>query len=263
MSYDYNVIVRDPRTNQPIGACDHSISFERYVVNPRDFRTLNYLGNTAINMRAPINGADTVSIWIGGEEIQPNDRTYGWSLVIDPNRVQAPNANDIFYKIVFNQPVRIQVPLIEVSYTTRQQYCMKCSGLGQVNDFKIASSGSFLHISQTEKLTQKALKWILTSSCPFYPSFTCALKSYIGKKLGIQITETDIQSAVLTALQQMQQVQQAQGTVQSLDPTEILKDIVNVTATIDPSDPTAVKIGATVSSYAGTTAPIGFTVRMN
>jgi hypothetical protein len=263
MSYDFNVITVDPLTLSPIGACDHQISFERYVVNNEDFVTLNYLGNPAINFRAPINGANTVQMWISGEPVQQNDPTYGWSLVRDTNRVSFPGSNDIFYKVVFNRPVRIVRPLIEVSYITRQQYCMKCSGLGTLNDLKIAMSGSFLQVTQTVKLTQKALKWILTSLCSFYPSFTCTLKSYIGKKLGAQLTESDIQTSVINALTTMQQVQQAQATVQTLDPAEILQDIVNLTANVDPNDPTTVMVYATVSSANGTTAPLGFTVRMN
>ena len=326
MSYDFNVIARNPRTNAPIGACDHAISFERYVINSDDFRSLNYAANTSIFMRAPINGASSIRMWISGEEVKHNDPTYGWSLVLDPDRIvseggqveqiatlapawtnsvkyflndivsisgvnfvcvtpnigQQPSVHSVFwqvfneaipqsshisgvvfYKIMFNKPVRIVVPLIEVSYFTRQPFCLKCSGLGTLNDFKRANSGSFLRVTQTDKLAQKALKWILTSQCSFYPSFVCTLKSYIGRKLGIQITETDIQTSVLTALTQMQQVQQAQGTVQTLEPSEILKDIVNVTAIIDPNDPTVVRVSATVSSYGGTTAPFGFAVRMN
>lgn len=260
MSYDYNVMTLDPFTNIPVGACDHQISFERYVVNPDDFRTLNYLGNPSIAMRAPINGADAVEMWISNEPVQINDPAYGWQIVRDNNRLLN---SDVFYKIVFNNPVRLMLPLIEISYITRQGYCLKCSGTGYVNDVKFGSSGGFLHIYQSNKLAQKALKWILTSTCPFYPTFVCQLKSYIGRKLGIQLTETDIQTQVLNALTQMQQVQQAQATVQTLDPAEILKDIVNVNAIIDPNDPTTVQVSATVSSYAGTTAPLGFTLRMN
>lgn len=262
MSYDLNVLTQDLQTGKPIGACDHEISFERYTVDPDDFRTLHYVGNPVINQRAPINGADTVQMWVSGELVQSNDAIYGWQLVRDPNRVNTPTA-DIFYKIVFNSPVRLVIPLIEVSYITRQPYCLKCSGTGFVNDFKPSTSGDFLHVTQTAKLAQKGLKWVLTSVCPFYPTFVCLLKSYIGRKLGIQITETDIQTQVLNALTQMQQVQRAQGTVQTLDPSEILKDIVSVTANIDPNDPTVVRVSAVVSSFSGTSAPLGFTLRMN
>jgi hypothetical protein len=260
MSYDYNVLTRDPRTNTPIGACNHQQSFERYVINQEDHRTLNYATTApALNMRAPINGASMVQIWISSEEIFSDDPQYGWQVVIDQNRVQE---SDIFYKIVFNKQQRLVIPLIEVSYITRQAFCLKCSALGSLNDFKLSSNG-FQQIVQNNKLAQKALKWILTSTCPFYPNFVCQLKAYIGRKLGIQITETDIQSQVLNALTQMQQVQQAQATVQSLDPAELIKDIINVVAVIDPNDPTTVNVTATVSSYSGTTAPLGFSLRIN
>jgi hypothetical protein len=262
MSYDYNVLTVDPTSSTPVGACDHQISFERYVINQTDFRTLNYAGNygSGIDMRAPINGANFVQMWISQEEVTSDDPTYGWQVVQDTDRIAV--TNDIFYKIVFNHPVRIVLPLIEVSYITRQQYCLKCSALGALNDFKQSSTG-FLQVVQNVKLAQKALKWILTSNCPFYPNFICQLKSYIGQKLGIQLTDTDIQTQVLNALTRMQQVQQAQSTVQSLDPAEILKDIVNVSANIDPNDPTTVRVTALCTSYTGSTTPLGFTLRVN
>lgn len=259
ISYDYNVLTVDPVTRLPIGACSHDISFERYVVNQNDHRTLNYASLPSINMRAPINGADMVRMWISGEEVYSDDPAYGWQVVVDTNRVEE---SDIFYKIMFNKAIRLVVPLIEVSYITRQGLCLKCSALGSLNDFKL-SSGGFLQATRNTKLVQRALKWILTSACPFYPNFVCALKSYIGRKIGIQITETDIQTQIVNALTQMQRVQQAQSTVQSLDPAEILKDIIGITVTLDPNDPTVVRVSATVSSYAGTASPLGFTLRMN
>lgn len=262
MSFDYNVLTIDPMTQLPIGACDHQQSFERYVVNQDDFRTLNYAGDTHINMRAPINGLTNVQMWISDQEVYSDDPVYGWAVVLDPDRIDVTTA-DVFYKIVFNQPVRIVLNLIEVSYITRQDYCLKCSATGALNDFKPAASGAFLQITMGNKLAQKLLKWVLTSQCPFYPSFTCAIKSYIGKKLGIQITDTDIQTEVVNALGTMQQVQQAQGTVQTLQPQEILKDIVSVTAQTNPANPTAVDVAATVSNYSGQTVPTGFTIRMN
>ena len=264
MSFDYNVLVKDPSSGLPVGACDHHQSFERYIVNSTDFRTLNYALNPSINMRAPINGSASVQIWIAEEQIKPSDPNYGWQVVLDPNRVEEVNgANVSFSKIVFNKPVRLVLPLIEVSYITRQPFCMKCSGLGTVNDFKISVSGDPGHVTQVTKLAQKALKWVLTSQDAFYPTFVCAIKSFIGRKLGFAITETDIQTEVINALTRMQQVQQAQGTVQTLDPQEILKDIVSVTAVQDPSDPTVITVSAVISNYSGQTAPLGFTLRTN
>jgi len=265
MSYDYNVLMFDPMSQLPIGACDHHQWFERYVVNQNDFRTLNYAGNTSINQRAPINGPNAVQMWISDEQVQSTDPIYGWQVVLDPDRVEVVNGvNTSFNKIVFNNPVRLVLPLIEVSYITQVQYCLKCSATGFLNDFKLGVGADPLaEVTQTTKLAQKALKWILSSRCPFYPTFVCTIKSYIGRKLGIQITDTDLQTSVVNALTNMQKVQQAQSTVQNLDPQEILKDIVNVTAIIDQEDPTIVRVSATVSNYSGQTAPLGFTLRMN
>jgi hypothetical protein len=263
MSFDYNILMFDPMTNLPIGACDHHQWFERYVVNQDDFRTLNYAGQPSINQRAPINGAGSVQMWIHGQQVHSSDPIYGWQVVLDPDRIDLTTEN-IFYKIVFNRPTRLVLPLIEVSYISRQDYCLKCSATGFLNDLKLGvGSAPFSEVTQATKLAQKALKWILTSRCPFYPTFVCAIKSYVGRKLGIQITDTDIQTAVVNALTNMQRVQQAQSTVQNLDPQEILKDIVNVTAAIDQQDPTIVRVNATVSNYSGQSAPIGFTLRMN
>jgi hypothetical protein len=264
MSYDFNVLVIDPNTGLPIGACDHQQSFERYIVNNDDFRTLNYALNPSINMRAPINGATSVQIWIAEEQIKSTDPVYGWQVLLDPDRIEQVNGvNTSFYKIVFNNPVRLVLPLIEVSYITQQPYCMKCSGLGTLNDFKIGASGDPIQVTQVTKLAQKALKWVLTSQDAFYPTFVCAVKDYIGRKLGQQITEVDVQTEVMNALSSMQQVQQAQGTVQTLDPQEILKEIVSITVTLDPDDPTALIVSAVISNYSGQTAPIGFSLRTN
>ena len=265
LSFDYNVLVIDPSTQQPIGACDHQQSFERYVVDFNDFRTLHYAGNTALQMRAPINGQAMVRVWISGEEVFSNDSTYGWSISVDPNRVDAVNSEDVFYQIRFNLPVRLVVPLIEVSYLTTRGYCLKCSALGVLNDFKNAASGGFVQITQQSKLAQKGLKWILTSQCAFYPTFVCPLKSYIGKKLGIQLTDADIQNAVTTALTTMQQVQQAQATIpqQMMDPLEMIKDIKYVTAEIDPSDPTTIQVAAEITTFSGTSVPLSFQMMVN
>lgn len=264
MSYDWNVLANDPMTNAPIGACDHQQSFERYQVNPYDHRTLNYSGNPAINQRAPINGAQQVQIWISSEKIKSTDPVYGWQVVADPDRIEMVNGvNTTFYKIVFNNPVRLIIPLIEVSYITLQDFCLKCSTTGFLNDFKPANTGSFIHVTKTNKLAQKALKWVLTSQNPFYPTFICLLKSYLGKKLTNLVTDTDLTSEVMNALTTMQQVQQAQGTVQTLDPQEILKSILSVTAQIDPTDPTVINVACTISNYTGQTVPLGLTLGIN
>ena len=249
MSYDYDVKSSN---------CDHAQAFERYVVDSGDFRTLKLAADTSRRMRAPINGQALVKVYISGKLVQPNDRTYGYSFQPDTNELSTP---DRFQKIVFNKSVRFFIPLIEVSYITSKPYCLKCSGLGTLNDLKKASSGSLIRVIDTDKLVQRSLKYILTSRCPFYPQLTCPIKDFIGRKIVELTTEADISSAVMNALQQFKTVQGAQRTVQTLTPLETLKDITSVSAVQNQTDPTAISVAATVSSYAGTTSPLGFTIR--
>ena len=249
MSYDYDVTQ---------AACDHAQTLERYIVNSLDFRTLNLAANTAINMRAPINGQAAVQVYIGGSLVSPSDVNYGYSMVLDSSRIDVPGV--LFYKIVFNKQVRLIRSLIEVSYFTRQSFCLKCAGLGVLNDLKKSVSGELTHIFKTNKLVQKSLKFVLTSTCPFYPQYTCPIKTYLGKKFGIQITDADVANAVMTALNQIKTIQSAQRTVQTLDPLEMLNNITNVAATVDSSDPTQINVSAQVTSFGNISSPMNFTM---
>ena len=248
MSYDFNT---------RLVPCPHVISGERYVVDAVDFRTLHLAANTTLNMRAPINGQAFVSLRISGELVGSNDPVYGYSILPDINRVET---SDQFYKILFKKPVRWFVPLIEVGYITLQTYCLRCNTQGQLNDFKGSSNGSFQRVTASDKLAQSLLKFVLTSRCSFYPQFTCRIKDYIGKKFGSTITEEDVSSQIMNALQNLKSIQSAQRTVQTLDPKEMLKDITGI-STVMP-DPTAVSVECSVTSYGVSSNPqtVGFSI---
>jgi hypothetical protein len=247
MSYDFNI---------RLAPCNHQQSFERYVIDWQDFMTFHLASNVALNMRAPINGASQVQVYIGGQLVQADDPTYGYTVTPDINRV---TTSDQFYKIMFRKPVRWYVPLIEVSYTTIKNFCLKCGTAGQLNDIKPASNGSVIHIVGTDKMVQRVLKMVLTSQCQFYPQFTCPIKTYVGKKWGVTITDADVSNQILTALQNLKSIQSAQRTVQSLDPQEMLKDIQNLqTNTIDPN---SIAVSADITSYGTPNAtPVSFSL---
>lgn len=247
MSYDFNV---------RLASCDHQQSFERYIVDWEDFMTLHLAANVGLNMRAPINGAAQVLLYIGGQLVSPTHPVYGYSIIPDINRVQT---SDKFYKILFNRPVRFYVPLIEVSYITLKNYCLKCGTTGQLNDVKKVSNGSVLHVVNTDKMIQRVLKMVLSSQCPFYPQYTCAIKNYIGKKYGVTVTEADISNQVVAALQNLKLIQASQRTVQNVTPEEMLKDILNLqTASIDPN---SVAVSANLTNYGTNNAvPVGFSL---
>lgn len=248
MSYDLDVMA---------APCDHAQTLERYVVNPLDFRTLNLAANPSMNMRAPVQ-LGTMQVYVGGQLVSPTHPVFGYSLVKDPDRLES---EDTFFKIVFNKQVRVLITLVEVSYFTRMPFCLKCNGFGVLNDLKRAANGGFLHIFQTSKMVQKVLKFVLASTCPFYPQYTNPIKTYIGKKFGVTVTDSDIANAIATSLQSIKTIQNAQRTVQNLDPLEQVKDVTNILAVTDPTDPTAVRVTAQVSSFGTSTSqPIGFSL---
>ena len=226
------------------------------VIDWQDFKTLHIASNVSINMRAPINGQSLVQLFIGGKLVSPNDAVYGYTISPDLNYIQT---SDKFYKIMFKKPVRWYVPLIEVSYLTIKNYCLKCGTAGQLNDIKPASNGSIQHILGTDKMVQRVLKMVLTSKCQFYPQFVCLIKDYIGKKYGVTITDADISNQVMTALQNLKQIQSAQRTVQALDPQEMLKDVQNLQTVV--IDPNSVAVSADLTSYGTANAtPVSFSL---
>lgn len=256
MSYDFSV---------KNSVCDHLVTNERYVVDSVDFVSLRYAKDPTLSLytRAPINSAATLKVFIGGSLVSPTHPVFGYTLIIDDSR---PLETFTFKKVVFNKPCRLVSTIIELEYYTLQSYCLKCLASGQVNDLTPAKSGSLLHIIGNEKLIQRSLKWILTSVCKFYPNFVCPIKTYIGRKFGLAITDTDISQSITTSLQNMQSVQAAQATVQTVTPTEVLQSILGVSAVTSPTNPTLVNVAINISAVQQTSPgnqglPINFNLK--
>lgn len=238
-------------------ACSHNQVLERYVLDAFDFRTLHYSKDPSLNMRAPINGAAAIQVYLRGVLCLPSDPRYGYSVVPDPIRIQQGYT---FSKIQFNKPVRITQPLIEVSYITRQGFCLQCAGTGIVNDWEISTSGGLVHTHGVRKLAQQSLKYVLTSKNPFSPNLVCNLKSYLYHKLSSGSTQ-DIAASITNALQNYQSIQTAQKSVQTLSPSEVLRDIQNVSVQQDPNNPLLIYVSILVTAY-GVKEPIPLNVAL-
>jgi hypothetical protein len=230
----------------PRAACDHLQLLERYQINFKDFQTLEWTRDTSQNMRAPISSPSQVQLYFKGTLVAPDHPVYGYSCPIDTTRIQT---NYAFRKIVFNQPVRDLSSLIEVSYYTRQQFCDKCSGTGRVQDWQVDSNGSIRHIDKERKLGQQATKYILTSVNPFNPGVVCPLRSYYGKKINGSFSDTSVSQSVTSVLATYSTIQNAQRSVQAMDPQEILKSINSVTTTQPTDNPTTLLVSVSISAY--------------
>lgn len=249
MSYDYLIMPR---------ACDHRIAAERLAIGP-DLRTLYSIAQPSEYMTSPIQGESTVILWIDGVQVPRDHPDLGWTIQPDPFSV----APDWKSKLVFNRAVRLKNVIIEVSYVTTGAYCAKCDGTNSVADFQIGVDGARVKATKRTKLVQRCLKFLLTSQCPFYPGLTCKLKTFVGRKYGKSLTTTDFSFEVNRSLDNLKRVQEMQSKYQALDQEEILRSVNGVKTTRDESDPTVVRVSASVSSPTGTQNTVNIGLRVN
>lgn len=249
MSYDFD-------TRQ--SPCDHYQRRERVVVSPDDFMTLINATDPYVYMRGILSSANTVKVKIGGQYVDANHPIYGWSVKPDTSSYYEQQRS----KIVFNKQVRLTDLTIMIEYFCTPASCLKCNGYSKTNDFVPNTQGTFTHITEHNKLIHRTNKFLLTSRCDFYPKFTSQLKTFIGRKFGLSLTEDDISQEVVTALENLRNIQLAQKTVQTLSPQEILRNVESVTSLRDENDPTLVTSQVTISSYGpNRISPLTFILR--
>jgi hypothetical protein len=249
MSYDFDVMLKP---------CDHLQRLERMVISSDDWRTLLYAERPGERVRGTISALDKTQLFFNGVEVPKDHETYGWDVLFDELSI-APERK---HKIVFHKQVRLTNILIQINYITIPAYCMKCNGYSKTNDYKRNTNGSFIHITDHDKLIQRVFKFLLTSRCNFYPIFVSQLKEFVGRKFGLSLTETDISYECVTALDNLKKIQIAQKNVQFLSPQEILRDTESVNSKRQIDDPTVVLTKLKVSSY-GIPQPksMNFTIR--
>lgn len=249
MSYDYLMLPR---------ACDHQITAERLAISD-DFRTLFSVDIPSQRMSSPINGVATVRLKFNGQDVPTNHPEFGWGVEDDELAVWPDRRS----KLVFKNPVYLRDVIIEAAYVTTAAYCWKCGGTSLVPDVSLAQSGAFTRVIKRKKLVQKALKFLLTSKCPFYSNLTCQLREYVGRKFGHTLTAEDVSMEVMTTLDNMRAVQGLQAKYQRLDAEEILQSVDGVTANQDQNDPTVIRVTVDVTSPAGTRDQVNVGLRVS
>ena len=239
-------------------ACDHLIKAERLAIGP-DHRTLYSTEIPSQRMTSPINGEAQVRLRFNGVDVPRNHLQFGWDIFWDELSI----APDHRSKIVFRKPVRLRDIVIEARYGTLAPYCRKCGGTDRVVDYTPALNGSLKRATRRTKLVQKALKFVLTSRCRFYPALTCKLRTYTGRKFGVSITEDGVSFEVMNALDNMKQVQSLQARFQRMEPEELLRSVDAVSAVRDPNDPTILHVTVDVSSPAGSSDKLNLGIRIS
>jgi hypothetical protein len=148
----------------------------------------------------------------------------------------------------FNAPIRGN-PVFKVTYTTYQQFCLRCQSYGIENDYRIGVNGNYLEVRDDDKLNQDSLKILLTirGSNPYFPEYGSNLLTRIGiKAVGAGVTT--ITEDVTRALTTLQRIQQIAGRYLDLSPKETLLSIQSVATTPSPTDPTVFEVRVVASN---------------
>lgn len=225
-------------------ACDHFVANERLGIS-LDRQTLYALDDSSKRMMRPVNGLATVRLFIDGVEVPREHPSAGW--VVEPDPLAAKHG---WYRIRFNRPQTVINWVIEVSYTTSAAYCLKCRATSLVADFQVGKAGRWKRVVGRAKLVQRAVKFLMTGSCPFYPALVCGLRSRIARKA--TAATNDVATDVTNALTSLKSIQAVQAKYQTLDAGETLRGVVNVSASQDVADPRVIGVSVTIASFAGT-----------
>lgn len=189
-----------------------------------------------------------------GDQVRSRGRMVypGWSMA--EQEVLRARATPSQPKIVtarypkFLAPIRGN-PVFKVTYTTYQNYCLRCLSYGIENDYRAGQDGNYLMVRDDDKLNQDSLKILTTvrGSNPYFPDYGSNLLNRIGiKAVGSGVST--ITEDVTRALQLLQRIQDITGKYQALTPKETLQTILSVVTTPSEFDPTVFGVEVVVSN---------------
>ncbi len=173
--------------------------------------------------------------------------TPGWTLVRDPNTLDDRPTR----LIVFDDPLDAYVNHVEVSYSTVQQECRRCGGMGYEYDYRLTRAGNYAEVRDTALLVQELLKDFLTlrGSNPFHAWYGADLIDRIGSKVvDGALLQNMIKSDISDAFNKWQVVKRGQEQVQVVSDDEYPFRLLQVLTQQDPQDPTVIFLSITVQN---------------
>ena len=184
--------------------------------------------------------------------------TPGWTLVRNPKSLTNPPHRFI----IFDEPLRGYNDFVQVSYTTTQQACRRCGGLGVENDWRYGTSGETANVQDEALLIQEIQKLMFTlqGSNVFQPWYGTGIQNSIGQKMASGgFVQNNILQEVYTAFRRWQSIkrQQEESVGQVLSDEEYPLRIVSATITQSTQDPTVVFLNMIIQNRS--TKPIQLT----
>lgn len=187
----------------------------------------------------------------------------GWSIIKDPNSIPERPVR----LVVFDQPLKGFSDYVELNYTTIQQECRRCGGLGIENDWVYGKQGNTIEVRDEALLLQEVLKIMFTlrGSNPFHTWYGTLLSDAIGRKLSAGgLVQNVIVSEVTSAFSRWQSVkkQQEENVNQFVSDREFPFQLLNVTVEQSTQDPTVIFVTSTVQNRSGNPIDISRGIRL-
>lgn len=165
----------------------------------------------------------------------------GWTMITDPTTLDERPMR----LIIFDRPLRDYSPHVEVSYSTIQQDCRRCGGIGFENDWRYGRNGEVGQVRYEALLQQQFQKLVFTlkGSNPFEQWYGTQITEAIGRKHTSGLVDSMIVSDIYQSFVRWQSIKQKQSEVGVfLSDEEYPFKLVSVTTTDDPADPTIVYV---------------------
>ena len=183
------------------------------------------------------------------KEYRGIDRLPGWSLITPTGQV----ADRPMRYIVFDSTLKSYGDYAEISYSTVQQECRRCGGLGIENDWRYGLSGEVAQVRDEALITQEMLKlfYTLEGSNPFHPWYGTMVTEQIGKKILVGgVIQNLIVADITQAFNRWQTIKrQQQETIgQFVSDAEFPFRLLGVDVSQSTTDPTVFFVSITVQN---------------
>lgn len=220
--------------------CTHQVIEERHDLQP-DGRTVRFI--------RPPSSIDDVTVKIYGRVILPSNPKFGYNFEEDELTLNGTP------KLVFRRSVKLQDPLIELSYPVNSFNCRRCAGALVEYDPKPDDAGKMQEVRHEELLAQMIEKWQITlrGSNEFRPYIGTDILALVGAKdvSFYQVTNAKLAEQLRRMAILIQENQTAQLSYQEMSPRELLSRIEGLNVIPLPDNPLVVRVITQFSTVQG------------
>ena len=210
-------------------------------------------GNMGIGASINVSSASTLAATLGiqtGREYRGRQAAPGWTLIIDPSTAVAPRPTRLIY---FDEPLKGFNDFVQLTYTTVQQDCRRCGGLGVENDWRYGNTGETANVQDEALLIQEIHKLMFTrqGSNPFHIWYGTIISELVGTKIANgTVLQNQIITDVTKSFSRWQSVKQQQETTvgQFVSNEEFPFRLLQCTVTQSTVDQTMIYVSMTIQN---------------